>query len=336
MKQNEIATADIYQAIWAVFAEDQFKATDKLSVVLGARYDKNTLMEGRVSPRGGILYTIKHGHVVMLSATQAFRNPNLLESYFDYTTALPIIFPATQIIIGNKNLNPESVTSYQAEYRANFSKKIHSKLGAFYNYYSDFIISPSVYQFYPANTLYAGQPANTIPQSITTNFANGGQAENVGAEISVNAMLCEWLSGMVNYTYAQTKDFKDNPTTALIEETDYIRQDCPKNTVNAALSAKFNNGISAFLGANWVDSTVYNYESATFNGLINLKAYTITNARLGYLFKNNIMEISLAAFNLFDQNVYEALPGAGLLPAGELSLSEMLGRRVTAKVSYKF
>jgi iron complex outermembrane receptor protein len=81
MKQSEITTGDIYQAIWAVFAEDQFKATDKLSVVLGARYDKNTLMEGRISPRGGILYTIKDGHIVMLSATQAPLKKNFLMKY---------------------------------------------------------------------------------------------------------------------------------------------------------------------------------------------------------------------------------------------------------------
>ena len=146
-----------------IYAEDQYKATDKLSIVLGARYDKNPLAEGQVSPRAGLLYTIKEGHVIMLSATQAFRSPNLLDSYFNYT--VPFSPVTTASLTGNQNLKPESVTSYQAEYRANISKKINGKLAVFYNHYSDFITANYVEQFYPPGSFFAG-----LPQKFTSIF----------------------------------------------------------------------------------------------------------------------------------------------------------------------
>ena len=337
LKQDEITSSDNTQDSYAIFAEDQYTATDKLKIILGARYDKSTLTDSRISPRVGLLYTIKDGHVIMISGTQAFRNPTLLDSYFNSTSPLPLPLPANAVVLGNKNLNPETVTSYEAEYRYKLSGRINGKIGGFYNIYSDFILMENSAVYYPANTV-PGLAANTLPMVVTSNFVNGGKAENVGGEFSINALLSNWLSGMLNYTYVQTKDEKDNPGTILINEKDYVRQDAPKNIVNAALNAKFKNGISSYLGAQWVDSMVYDYENSitATNVLINLNAYTIINARIGYLFKDNRTEISLAAFNLFDQNVYEGLPGTNAVPAGQLITGEALGRRVTAKVSCKF
>jgi outer membrane receptor protein involved in Fe transport len=88
-----------------------------------------------------------------------------------------------------------------------------------------------------------------------------------------------------------------------------------------------------------VDSTVYDYENPPYLALINLKAYTLVNARIGYVFVKNTMEVSLSAFNLFNQNVYDGLPGTDVLSTSNqmaLPLAEELGRRVTTKVSYKF
>jgi iron complex outermembrane recepter protein len=334
MKPSVITASDINESLWGVFAEDQYKASDKLDVVLGARYDKNPLTEARVSPRASILYTVETGHVIMFSAAQAYRNPNLLDSYFDAAVALPTLLPASSIVLGNKNLKPESVTSYVAEYRANFSRRINGKLGVFYNLYSDFIITTTDIEYYPANPLL-GIPPNTVPKTITSGFANGGQAENLGAEISMNVMLCNWLTGMMNYTYTETKDKDDDPSTLLINETNYIRRDSPRNIVNAALNAKFKNGIYAYLGAQWVDGSVFDYETSSHYSLTNLPAYTLVNARIGYMFMKNTMEASLAVFDLFDVNANEGLPGASVLPQ-QLPLGEELGRRITAKVSYEF
>jgi outer membrane receptor protein involved in Fe transport len=251
----------------------------------------------------------------MLSATQAFRSPDLLDSYFNASIPTTLYgFPAVISILGNKNLIPETVNAYEAEYRYKLSNRVNGKVGAFYNAYSDFIVSAN-----------SSDPFN--PLHVIESFTNAGKAANIGGEFSINALLTDWLSGMLNYAYSQTEDYS----------TDIVRQDSPKNTVNATLNARFNNGISGFLGVQWVDSTVFDYENQpVVSQLINMNAYTIINARVGYAFPDKRTEVSLAAFNLFDQNVYEGLPGIGLVPAGQLPTGEELGRRVVAKVSYKF
>ena len=120
----------------------------------------------------------------------------------------------------------------------------------------------------------------------------------------MNAILSDWLSGRMNYTYSKTENTIDDQTT--------LDKAMPRNIVNAALNAKFKNGISAYLGANWVDSTVYYYENlvTAYSANINLKPYMLVNARIGYMFMKNTTEVSLSAFDLFDQAVYKGLPGS--------------------------
>jgi len=63
LKQNAVTSADHSQDLGAAFAEDQFRATDRLTVFLGGRLDNHPLVKSRFSPRGGLLYTVKEGQV---------------------------------------------------------------------------------------------------------------------------------------------------------------------------------------------------------------------------------------------------------------------------------
>ncbi|MCB4792818.1 MAG: TonB-dependent receptor [Elusimicrobia bacterium] len=329
MQKNEIVSSDHAQDIYGVFAEDQYQMTDQLKLVLGARYDSHPLIKSQVSTRGALLYAINKDQSILGSVSKAFRNPTLVESYFDRTTT-SLVFnplagafvPITAIILGNQNLSPEQVTAYQAEYRYKLST-IEGKVGVFYNQYSDFIV--------------ARDAIDPTGVSVTTTFENSGGADNVGAMLGFNVLFTDWLKGTLNYTYAQTREKEDNTGTNLTNEKDWVRQDDPKNRVNAGFDMKFRNGISANLSGQWVDSIVYDYiNAAQAESLISLKAYTIVNLCVGYAFIEDRIYASLSAFNLFDQNFYEGVPGTGLIPAGDLSTSEELGRRINIQASYKF
>lgn len=333
---------DYTQNLWALFLEDEAKITDNIRLTLGGRYDDHPLVDGHFSPRGTVSYSLAKERVVRLSVAKAYRNPTFTDSYTyvenQYTTTLPSPFPQmnipyTFINQGNKNLKSEGVTSYEIGYLSTRLKKVRFNMNLFYNEYASFFTVNTVNTYYTANELFPGSPAGLFPKRIVNTFDNGGNAQGIGGETILDVFITDWLSGTANYSYQQITDKDDDPATITVDEKNRIRPDYPKNKANAGLSAKFKNGISANLLANWVDKTERIITDIAGNEYsAEVREYTILNTRVAYALLREKAEISVSVFNLFDDRHYEYPVGINLPDFS----SDKIARKITGSINYRF
>ncbi len=84
-----------YENRLGFYVQDEWKVTQILTLVAGARYDLDTFVHATVSPRVALLYRPAPDHTFRLSFSVAYRPPTLTESYYDARvhTTLPPHFP---------------------------------------------------------------------------------------------------------------------------------------------------------------------------------------------------------------------------------------------------
>lgn len=89
--------ADYAFHVYSFYLEDTWPFFgNRLRVVAGFRYDKNSLYEGQFSPRGGLLAFPWPGTTLKILYAEAFRSPSIYERFFDDGTdfaANPAIEP---------------------------------------------------------------------------------------------------------------------------------------------------------------------------------------------------------------------------------------------------
>ncbi|MCK4533793.1 TonB-dependent receptor, partial [bacterium] len=274
------------------------------------------------------IYSPVKNHTFRISAATAFRSPTFFEFYTETSTevtvetGLPFPFPPTIDIelptVGNEDLTPEKITTYEIGYQTFLMERVKARVDLFYNQYKDFINARAGAWYLP-NEVFPGSPAG--PKYYT--YLNRGESEGRGGEISVDVLITEWLTGMVNYSYQEIIDLEDDILT-FEDEKDQRRKESPLNKVNAELRAKLKNGVSLNVNVNYVDEVeLWSYHK--------LDPYTLVNVRLGYQINDNL-EIAVAAFNLFEDEHYQYTPGN--IPG--LVFGEEIGRKVTGNVNYKF
>lgn len=333
---------DYNQNLWAVFAEGETKLTDKLRFTIGSRYDWHPLVKEHFSPRASLIYSPKRDHTIRFSAVKAFRNPIYIDSYAyterQMTITLPRPFPAmnvpyTYLFQGNRDLKSEGITSYELGYRSTWLYRIIANLNLFYNEYTDFFMLTQDKTFYRAGELFPGSPGGVIPKRIVSRFRNSGSAWGSGGEIDLDILITDWLTGVANYAYQQITDKEDYANTITFNEKDKVHLGNPKNKVNAGLRLKPLKGLSVNLTTQWVDKIEKLLPDISGNEyLVGLDDHLIFNTRLGYIFLNDKAEVSLVAFNIFNNKYYEYPPGVNL---PDIS-SDKIGCKITAGLSYKF
>ncbi len=143
VRRNETASSLLHRPSGAnhieelqagLFAEDEFRPTDWLSLVAGSRLDHNSLFGFAFSPRGGIVLTpVEHG-AIRLSVASAFRNPNFSELYIDIRKG-----PVSKH--GNPDLRPEHITTADlgASYAVALPVVLKAAVSGFYSEARDLI-----------------------------------------------------------------------------------------------------------------------------------------------------------------------------------------------------
>ena len=145
--------------------------SDKLSVGVSGRYDKNENFEGKFTPRVTALVSVAEGHNLRFSYQTAYKFPTTLQQWIrldvgnvillggmpwvnDYmnTKARPTYIynpPIQPIPFTYKELKPESMRSFEAGYKGYINKKLLIDMYAYFGKYTNFLgrivlIQPSV------------------------------------------------------------------------------------------------------------------------------------------------------------------------------------------------
>jgi outer membrane receptor for ferrienterochelin and colicins len=248
-----------------VFAQDEISLTDRKKLLLGVRWDHNSLHGNIFSPRVNYKWNSKDkSNIVRLSAGNGFRVANVFtEDHAALTGARTVEFDG--------ELDPE--TSWNVN--VNYVKKINTEnsfitldASAFYTYFNNRILPD--YESDPNKIIYANLEGHSVSQGISLNadflFTNG-LAINAGAtlmEVSVTEndvkrtqLLTESFSGVWSISYKFDKDFTLDYTgnlygpmrLPLLGEDDPRDEYSPWFSVqNIQLSKKFNNNWEVYGG----------------------------------------------------------------------------------------
>ena len=109
--------------IWAFYLQDEWNIRENIDLTVGVRHDRFTRFEGTTNPRFGLIWRfIEDAHLKFLFAT-AFRAPNFNEMFF-------INNP---VEIGNPNLDPEKINTFEVGLGYNFTEHIRGNVNYFFN-----------------------------------------------------------------------------------------------------------------------------------------------------------------------------------------------------------
>jgi outer membrane receptor for ferrienterochelin and colicins len=248
-----------------IFAQDEISLTDRKKLLLGVRWDHNSLHGNIFSPRVNYKWNSKdNSNIVRLSAGNGFRVANVFtEDHAALTGARDVEFDG--------DLDPE--TSWNVN--INYVKKINTENAfitldgsAFYTYFNNRILPD--YETDPSKIIYANLDGFSVSKGVSLNadllFTNG-LAINAGAtlmEVSVTEndvktqqLLTESFSGVWSISYHFENNFTIDYTgnvygpmrLPLLGKNDVRDEKSPWFSIqNIQLSKKFNNSWEVYGG----------------------------------------------------------------------------------------
>jgi len=248
------------------------------------------------------VYSPWQDHTFRVSIARAIRNPSFLETSQFLTTRLlpplPPPLPQTFLTLGNTELRPEEMLSYELGYQVLLFERLRVRVDLFYNQLEQLIdlqpVLSTVSPFLP-------------PIPTRAQFMNVEGGEIFGGEVGFDVFIAPWLKGFLNYSYQERKG---NITAMGF---------APHHKGNTGLIFSFTNGFSA--------SVVVHYLGKAKGGVIGqVDPYTLVDLRLGYRFQvfSHAMELAIQAFNLLNEG-HQEFPGG-----------DFIERRVSGTLRYRF
>ena len=274
-----------------IYIQEEWRATQKLNLVAGARYDLDTFIQPTISPRVSLLYTVIPDHTLHATISIGYRPPTISDRLGSVlaVTSLPLPPPfntITNTVHGSTNLDPEQIVSYEIGYQGWFwQHRLRIRTDFFFNHISNLI--------------------STVSTSPTmTSFANARSADIYGGEAGAEILLTKWLNGFANFTYLEIGQSSSNVGA---------RSGAPRFKVNAGLRGDWDNGLTGEASLFHVGSATYDI-SQSFSALApfgasvpsaSVGSYNLLNIRVAYKFWQQKAEagymrdaeVALSAYN---------------------------------------
>ena len=281
---------------WAVFAQEEWRIIDPLTLYLGLRYDSWKVYDGasgvpgaeiefgsnqesEFSPKIAAVWKPLANTTLRASAGHAFRPPTIYELYRTWTSW-------GTVYQSNPELEPETVWTYELGVDQYFFNKRTR-------------ISLTGYRNDIENLIYYQTDGSTKTRK------NAGEARTYGLELEIFQKVTDWLSVWGNYTYTDAR-ITDNPTDPASEDKQVVG--IPENTWNLGLDAHYR-WIKASLSGRYF-SKIYNDSDnkddedgvyGTYEPAMLWKAKLIVTPF-------SWVEASVSVENLLDKEYYEYYP----------------------------
>ena len=287
---SELIGGSVHQHLATFFLQDEWKLRDNLALTVGVGVDVHPQAGVSASPRGSLVYSPWQDHTFRLSIGRGFRNPSLIENFQSITTRFlppqPPPLPQTFLSLGNRDLDPEEIHSYEVGYQTQLLEQVRLRIDFFANHLEQLIDFQRPI-FSPVSPLLPPVPAGR-------QFINVGSGEVIGMEVGIEVLLSSWLTGFLNYSYQDRRGHVSAMGFA------------PHHKGNAGLTGTFPNGLSA--------TTLVHYVGELDTPASGVGAYTLTNVHVGYRWHvfGHETELALQVFNLFNE-VHREVPGGDLI-----------------------
>jgi iron complex outermembrane receptor protein len=302
---------------YALFAQDEWRIFDPLTLYLGLRYDWWKVYSGasgvpgseieyesskasEFSPKVAVVWKVLANTTLRGSVGHAFRPPSLYELFRTWTSS-GITYQS------NPNLKPETAWTYELGINQYFFDKwTRISLTGYRNDIDDLI-------YYRT-------------EGSTKFRTNAGKARTYGLELELSQKITNWLTLWGNFTYTNA-EIKDNPTDPASEHKQVTG--IPKYTWNLGMDINYKWFKGSLIGCYF--SKIYNdtNNGDTKNGVYGtyepafLVDSKLTVTPLSWMdsvtpLKN--MELSLSVNNIFNKKYFEYYLPLGRTFMGECTL----------------
>ncbi len=168
-------------ALWAFYAQDEYKITKDLILNAGLRHDYYDSFGGTTNPRIGLIYGYSKRTNLKFLYGQAFRAPSTYEQYYRGGTSFD-----------NPSLKPESIRTYEVVVERRFGENL--RIGAsFYDYGIKNLISQEL-----------------APITLLMVYQNASKVNAKGMELQISGRASSGLQTQFSYTLQQAKDTGTN------------------------------------------------------------------------------------------------------------------------------
>lgn len=249
---DEIFGEDERTSVGSLWIQDEYRLHPTLDVSLSLRWDDHSTSGSHLSPRGAIVWAPADSQTFRLSAGRAFRNPTNVQNFasVNIPTNLPAPFPGSVALTGDSSLNAEQQTTVQLDWSTNALEGALLETSVFYGLLENLIV-------------YRPPPAGPL------NYANVGDTEIAGGEISLQGKLLPWLRGFANY--------------GLIWANGEFEGHSPKHQGSLGLRATVMDGLSAAVTLNAVSGADYRGSAALPERHVD--PYAVLSGRIAYRYE---------------------------------------------------
>lgn len=318
----------------ALFLLDTLGFNKYASLALSGRLDYVPYLQ-RVVPSGRASLIIKptERQSVRLSGGNAFRTPTFLESYLNLPVEVSL--PGAELVSASRSpdrpnfiLEPEQITTVEASYLNQQSDLFEFEVNAYYNRVSN-LTRLDVPRFVSLSGKSEGQ-GGLNPDSGRYTVAYGGWLNGCdtyhvfGGEVGARLYPVEGLDLFANYAINYSSQEKPDTCADLKDER------TSNHKVNAGVQLRTKVGFSGEVTFHYQSSQVWTEQVTTLTGIeerfFPLPEYAMMNARVGYRFYKDRIELSATVYNAFADINGE--------PAQQHPFGNRIGRRFMGFFSY--
>ncbi len=289
---------------YSFFIQDEISAMeDQVRFTIGTKVEKNDYTGWEYQPSARAFWRINPKHSAWASVSRAVRTPSRVDR--DFYISVSTGAASVLTISGDKTVESEDLTAYEAGYRGQPSEKLFFDIAAFYNRYDDLVS-------YETGTTVAGGIV-TVAQV----FDNQASAATYGVETAMDWQVKENWKLRASHTYLKmVMELDSGSTDTTISASD---GDIPRHQFQIRSYLDLRDDLE-------LDGSLF-YVDRIKNASI--PAYTRLDMRLGWR-PTADMTVSLAGHNLLDDEHKE------FTGASSGTTSSVVPRTFLARIDWEF
>ena len=363
-------TDDRRDHFYGAYAQVEYALIPRVRLIGALRWDRSDLFDAEVTPRVGVLFRPSENHALRLTLNRGFLTPSHAELFLRLHLAtqdlLPLetslrasaLGPALEgvlegalftnsaavrlLALGNPDLVPQKVTSFELGYRGRLSRHVFATLDMYFNRKTDFVtallpataVNPHFQPWTAPSAVppserpalegvvrqaLAGGPAEfgltRLPDgstAIVVSFGNAGLVLERGVELGVIGWLTKEIHLGGSYAYYDF-DIKRQ------QQGDVLQPNTPRHKGTASLGYEGHSGVDFQVSTRLVEG--YRWVGGVFRGYV--PSSVTVDASAGYRFSNNL-RLHAVATNVLNDRHFQVYGGS------------VEGRRIVGGVTVTF
>ena len=326
---------------FGIFGQDEIFLSNMFRWVIGGRVDRFDYIDDFVfSPRTTFMIKPQENHTFRVSYNRAYRSPSVINNHLNLVIAQPIDIrglavaiglPPTAVpnpyalpinIVGNQDLNEQSLDSFEVGYSSVVKRAVISAA-----YYHNWVKNEILFTEDTTGRYRAANPPSNWPlPPVLINFVPGGslpgrftylnfgKSTQQGFELGVTSPVNDFVDMFANYSFQAKPDPKDFPLSELNLPA--------KNRFNAGVGLNYNRYMAS-LSVSYSDSAFWqDVLDATYAGTT--EAYTLVNASFGVKWMGDRLTTTVKAVNLGNDDVQQHAFG------------DLIGRQIIGELRVNF